>query len=93
MGVEKYKKEHPVSTQQSIEHDRKILILECARKIRAYADQQRKAQRNELWCIHKDRIRVELGEHSALTDEVIEFMEEKGWAVKANYPPECWRIN
>lgn len=27
------------------------------------------------------------------TRDVIEFMEEKGWATKMMTPPNCWRIN
>jgi hypothetical protein len=95
--IERWKKKlveiDGLTDKREVESEESTLILECARKVRTYADQVRKKQRNELWCITKDRICQALGDHADLTDKVIEFMEEKGWAKKANYPPECWHVN
>jgi hypothetical protein len=72
-------------------------LLKCARILRKYADKQKRIEPNIVG-FPRGTLAQELGtklglKYAFMTDDVIEFMEEKGWATKINYPPGCWQIN
>jgi hypothetical protein len=70
----------------------KKLIGECAQVLRNFAASARTKQPN-LYCFPKQILARQLGSHASLIDEVIGFMEEKGWASKVVNPADCWKVN
>ena len=60
--------------------------------LREYADRVRQKQPN-IWAFPRPVLTRQLGSSGHRIREVLEFMEEKGWAVKARNPADCWHIN
>ena len=60
--------------------------------LREYADCEREKEPN-MWAFSRAALTRQLGSSGHRIREVLEFMEEKGWAVKVRSPVDCWQIN
>jgi hypothetical protein len=60
--------------------------------LREYADREKQKEPN-MWAFSRAALTRQLGSSGHRIREVLEFMEEKGWAVKAQRPAGCWHIN
>ena len=60
--------------------------------LREYADREKQKEPN-MWAFSRAALTRQLGSSGHCIREVLEFMEEKGWAVKARFPMDCWHIN
>jgi len=60
--------------------------------LRDYADREKQKEPN-MWAFSRAALTRQLGRNGHRIREVLEFMEEKGWAVKARNPVDCWHIN
>jgi len=69
-------------------------LLRCARKLREYSANERKKEPN-IHCFPRDTLREVLARQGdeRVTDDVLEFMELKGWAGRVKHPPDCYWIN
>ena len=66
-------------------------ILECARQLRDYATRMKYFSNNPNASFPKSILMKQLGKRGKLIDRVLEFMEEKKWAVRL--PDFHWKIN
>ena len=67
-------------------------VKSLARRVRGYADEVRKKNPN-VFAFPRPHLAKQLGCTARRTGEALEFMEEKGWAVKVRFPVDCWQIN
>jgi hypothetical protein len=66
-------------------------VKHLARKLRAYADEAKRKNPN-IFAFPRQTLAEHLGHSEKKTGEVLEFMEEKGWATKVRFPVDCWQI-
>jgi hypothetical protein len=66
-------------------------LKKLARRLRYYADEVRMKEPNVKFFPEKS-LAAQLGDDAKDITEVLEWMEEKGWAVRVEYPVGCWRI-
>lgn len=67
-------------------------LKKLAWNLREYADRE-KGRKPNLYCISRAALARQLGRSAHRVCEVLEFMEEKGWAVKVRNRVDCWQIN
>jgi hypothetical protein len=67
-------------------------VKSLSRRVREYADEVRRKNPN-LFAFPRKHLAEQLGCSVQRMGEVLEFMEEKGWAVKVRFPVDCWQIN
>jgi hypothetical protein len=67
-------------------------LKKLAWTLRDYADLVRHKEPN-LHGFPKSTLATVLGNSGHRIREVLEFMEQKGWAVKKHSPADCWDIN
>jgi hypothetical protein len=60
--------------------------------LREYADRERQKEPN-IYAFSRAALAKQLGKNAHRIREVLEFMEEKRWAVKVRHPADCWQIN
>jgi len=67
-------------------------LSKLAWRLREYADSKKREAPN-LYAFSRAALVRELGRYANRFRDVIEFMEERGWAVKVKNPPDHWQIN
>jgi hypothetical protein len=67
-------------------------VHSLARRVRNYADEVRRKDPN-VFAFPREHLAEQLGCDSKRMAEILEVMEEKGWAVKVDFPADCWKIN
>ena len=67
-------------------------VKSVSRRVRSYSDEVRRKNPN-VFAFPRQHLAEQLGCTAARMAEVLEFMEEKGWAVKVRFPVDCWQIN
>ena len=67
-------------------------LKKLAWTLREYADREKQKEPN-IWAFSLAALTRQLGRSGHRIREVLEFMEERGWAVKARNPAGCWHIN
>jgi len=67
-------------------------VKRFARKVRTYADEVKRKNPN-LFAFPRQHLAERLGRSRKRIGEVLEFMEDKGWAVKVRFPADYWQIN
>ena len=67
-------------------------LKKLAWNLRDYADSEKRKEPN-LYAFSRAALTRQLGQSSHRIREVLEFMEEKGWAVKVRFPVHYWQIN
>ena len=91
MKIFGYVKEKKQSEEEAAKAKHHKLVGDCAQVMRNFAAEWRRKQPN-AYCVPKDRFTMQLGAHADLVDEVIDYMEQKGWAVKVKFPADCCDI-
>jgi hypothetical protein len=67
-------------------------LTRLARSLRDYADEVRRTEPN-LFAFSRAQLAIRLGQSAHRIREVLEFMEERGWAAKVRYPADYWQVN
>ncbi len=67
-------------------------VRSLARRVRNYVDEVRRKNPN-VFAFPRQHLAEQLGCTARRMGAVLEFMEEKGWAVKVRFPVDCWQIN
>jgi hypothetical protein len=67
-------------------------VKSLARRVLYYTDEVRRKNPN-LFAFPRQHLAEQLGCTAKRMGEVLEFMEEKGWAAKVRFPVDCWQIN
>ena len=67
-------------------------VKSLARRVRDYADEVRRKNPN-LFALPRQHLAEQIGCSARRMGEVLEFMEDKGWAVKVRFPVDCRQIN
>ena|SRR5882757_9342247 len=68
------------------------VVKSMSRRVRSYSDEVRRKNPN-VFAFPRQHLAEQLGCPAARMGEVLEFMEEKGWAAKVRFPVDCWQIN
>jgi hypothetical protein len=67
-------------------------LIRCARVLRKYSVDRRRLEPN-IHCFPRTELYYAIKEHNCDLDDLLEFMEAKGWAQKVRHPPDCFWIN
>ena len=67
-------------------------LKDLAWGIRDYADMVRRKEPN-IYAFSRPALERQLGKNARRIREVLEFMEQRGWAEKVRNPADCWQIN
>jgi hypothetical protein len=67
-------------------------LKDLAWSLREYADMERRKE-PDMYAFSRSALARRLGKNAHRIREVLEFMEQKGWAVKVRHPADCWQVN
>ena len=71
---------------------KKRKLLRYARILRAFAQRMRILSPSHVDSFPIKLLGDQLGKERKILDDLMEFMEEEGWAKKVDYPPGNWKI-